>query len=139
MTLVVSVPAGDGSATTVTLAPAVPDGRPTSLAGMADIGTQLDIADGDRGFVLAGEIDAHTAPMLEKSLAERLSSGSVHTDLDLRGVTFMDSSGLRVVVAATEALRAVDGDLTLVAPTSSVAKLIEVSGLSDHLSIASAG
>lgn len=106
-----------------------------NFVSMADLGTQLDIDDGERGLVLTGEIDAHTASALDTALEQRLQAGSPLIELDMSGVTFMDSSGLRVVIAGTEAARASGGDLTLVALTSSVEKLIGVSGLGEHLSI----
>lgn len=109
-----------------------------SVPAMADLGTQLDIEAVDDGFVLTGEIDAHTAPLLDDALGERMSSGSVTTRLDMGGVTFMDSSGLRVVIARTQSARTAGGDLVLASMTPTVQKLIEVSGLRDHLSIAPA-
>ena len=46
-------------------------------------------------FEVIGEIDAYSAP----ALVERFTTVGVDTlVLDLAGVTFMDSSGLRVVV-----------------------------------------
>lgn len=113
-------------------------GEAASVTDMADLGTQLDIEAVDHGFVLTGEIDAHTAPLLDEALGERMDSGAVTTQLDMSGVTFMDSSGLRVVIARTQGARSSGGDLVLASMTPTVHKLIEVSGLRDHLSVAPA-
>lgn len=101
---------------------------------MSEIGTQLSITPNEDGFVLAGEIDAHTAPNLERVLAERIAAtGSAF--LDTKGVTFMDSSGLRVLIGATNESRSRGGDLTIATPTPVVRRLIEISGLADHLRV----
>ena len=104
---------------------------------MSEMGTQLTITAVDDGFVLAGEVDAHTAPELERALTARIAdAGSAR--LDTSGVTFMDSSGLRVLIGATNESRGRGGDLIVDSPTSVVRRLIEISGLSEHLSVTGA-
>lgn len=102
---------------------------------MSDGGAQLEIHDIDGGLQAAGEVDAHTAPSLQSRL-EPLVAGGGEVRLDIAGVTFMDSSGLRVIIDGTERLRAAGGDLVLVAPTDLVRRLFDVSGLTDHLTVA---
>jgi anti-sigma B factor antagonist len=99
---------------------------------MSDSGARLDITPFAEGFVLSGELDAHTAPQLAAALAD-LPVGDNDIVLDLANVEFMDSSGLRVVIDAHQ--RAVDSSRRLVLrqPTGAVQRLLDVSGLSDHL------
>lgn len=104
---------------------------------MNEMGTQLSVDANDEGFDLTGEIDAHTAPALETALTERLADGAATVVLNMAGVTFMDSSGLRVVIAATATTRAAGGDLVLTSPQSTVQRLVEVSGLANHLTVRS--
>lgn len=101
---------------------------------MSDIGTELQITPVDTGFELAGELDAHTAPSLEHRLQEQVEVSS-DIELHLAGLSFMDSSGLRVLLATTERCRTGDGDLVLVEPTPTVSRLLEVSGLADHFTV----
>jgi len=57
--------------------------------------------DGDRATVtLSGELDLSTAPQVEQALAEAEEKGPETMVLDLRRLAFMDSTGLRVVLAA---------------------------------------
>jgi anti-sigma B factor antagonist len=55
--------------------------------------------------------------------------------LDMSGVEFIDSSGLGVLVAITEAARAAGGDLVVVAPGRAVVRLLELSGLAEHIHV----
>jgi anti-sigma B factor antagonist len=84
------------------------------------------------GWIIAGEIDASTAP----SLADALSSFPGPTCvLDVAGVTFMDSSALRVLIEATRRARAAGGDLVVKNVNGSLTRLVAITGLGDHLTI----
>jgi anti-anti-sigma factor len=48
--------------------------------------------------VVVGEIDLATAPILREHLAGAMLAGVPRAVLDLAGVTFLDSSGLSVVI-----------------------------------------
>jgi anti-sigma B factor antagonist len=96
---------------------------------------QLDIAvDRDNGsatVTVHGEIDLETSGALTSALAGVLDVGNVR--LDLTGVDYMDSTGLRAVLVAREGLRAAGGDLRVVSASSIVTRLIEITGIHDLL------
>ena len=69
-------------------------GRATTVRAMSELGAQLEISATDSGWILTGEIDAHTAPLLAAAMTD-LPPGVV--TVDVAGVSFMDSSGLRVL------------------------------------------
>lgn len=82
-------------------------------------------------LMLEGEIDTYSAT----SLAARLRDDPSVTVLDLSAVSFIDSSGLRVLVAASE--ERVDGrGIQLRSPSAAVQRLLEISGLTGHLDVA---
>ncbi len=56
----------------------------------------------------AGELDIATAPEIDAALERLRREGATELVLDLRGVAFMDSSGLRVILRWNE-LAARDG------------------------------
>lgn len=56
-----------------------------------------------------GELDAISSPRLEAAAAEAISQGADRLLLDLSGVSFMGSAGLRALVAINEMLRARSG------------------------------
>ena len=108
------------------------------MTAMSAPGTQLEIVTVDTGLRLDGEVDAHTAPQLDAALTPLLGEGRT-VELHLAAVSFMDSSGLRVVLTSTDTARSGGGDVVLVEPSDLVRRLLSVSGLTGHLTIASAG
>jgi anti-sigma B factor antagonist len=88
----------------------------------------------DAMATVRGEIDAYTAPAVREAGESMLAShGSAR--FDLSGVEFIDSSGLGVLVALTSSARDTGGDVTLVAPSKPVVRLLEISGLDRHLTV----
>ena len=95
--------------------------------------SRLDIQVVEAELRVSGEIDAHSAP----ELADRLAAMAVDRDrrLDVSGVDFMDSSGLRVLIDAHQNAEELGTRLVLVAPGTAVRRIIEVSGLTQHLHV----
>jgi anti-sigma B factor antagonist len=94
----------------------------------------VDERDGRVYVTLRGELDIATAPELERFVNERLDAGD-EVVVDLRGLDFMDSSGIRVLVAGHTRAGRSGTRLVVVraAGGSAVAKIIEVSGLDGEL------
>ncbi len=80
-----------------------------------------------------GDIDAHGCPELSAALDPLPGVGDVRVDLS--GVGFMDSSGLRALIGAHQRAEAADRRLVIARPSSAVQRLIEISGLGDHLHV----
>jgi len=101
-----------------------------TVTGVSELGAQLEISTTPTGWKVAGEIDAHTAPELATAMAQ-LPSGDVIVDLG--DVSFMDSSGLRVLIDVAARAREAGGDLIIANPTPGITRLVEISGLSGQL------
>ena len=100
---------------------------------MSDPTARLSVTtDGDR-IVVAGDIDAHTCPDLASELDPLPGSGDVR--LDVADVGFIDSSGLRVIIDAHQLAETGDRKLVIERPSKSVSRILEISGLKDHLHI----
>jgi anti-sigma B factor antagonist len=84
---------------------------------------------------VSGEVDIQTSPDLDAHLQQVLNDGAVSVVVDLAGVTFLDSTGLSVLVAALKRCHDVGGTLQVVAPRSHVQRIFEVTGLSDAFGI----
>lgn len=91
---------------------------------------------GDPGAVtieLSGEIDAATAPRLVRALAPHV--GTCDVVVRMRGIEFMDSSGVRVLVDAHRAATAGGHRLVIDQPSRRVRRILELSGLTQHFEI----
>lgn len=81
---------------------------------------------------VGGEIDLYTSPQLRERLLEAAATAetSPFVALDLTGVTFVDSSGLGVIVGGLKHVRERGGDLLVVAADDSpLAKLLTLTSL----------
>jgi anti-anti-sigma factor len=89
-----------------------------------------DNVDGLLRVTVRGELDLATAPELEEALLPPLRDGGAAI-LELRPLEFMDSTGVRVIVAAHHAAQESGGRLVLVrtAPDGAVGRVLEISGL----------
>ena len=87
-------------------------------------------------LVLRGELDPHTAPLLRDQIDRATAEGSIRTlVLDVGGLRFIDSSGLRVIISAHKEMTARSGRLVLRAPTDTTRRLLDITGLADHITV----
>ncbi len=91
--------------------------------------------DGDSVRVrLGGELDIATAPRAEEELHQaEEDAGSGTVVIDLAGLTFMDSTGLRLLVAADARAHAHGRRLAIVRGPEAVQRVIELTGLDAKL------
>ena len=106
------------------------------LAGLIDFGLN-DVDVDERTHVVAprGEVDAVTAAQLGRRLLGLADEGKTQVVVDLSNVTFMDSTGIGVLLNAVRQLRQRDGGLVLVCPTERILRPFQITGLVDHLRI----
>jgi anti-sigma B factor antagonist len=92
-----------------------------------------EVADlrGDRLLVLQGELDMVTAPEL-KAMLQRLRRQDHAVTLDLSAVTFMDSTGLSVLIRACTDARG-NGSLALRHPSPAVWRVFTLAGVTELL------
>jgi anti-sigma B factor antagonist len=85
--------------------------------------------DGSVLLTIAGELDIATVPVVRDRLSAVIDAGARRLVVDLRDVSFMDSTGLAAFIHAKMRLGD-EGNLTLVMEPDSYARLIfEVAGL----------
>jgi anti-sigma B factor antagonist len=87
---------------------------------------------------VSGELDLATAPELRERLDAHLDAGRYTIVVDLRSVTFLDSTALGVLVGALKRCRERDGDLRLTTAEPRILKLFTITGLNETFSISSA-
>lgn len=84
-------------------------------------------------IAVTGRVDTTTAPELEAGL--RLA-GSETLTLDLSGVPYMSSAGLRCLLAAQKKMMAGGGAMTVVGVQPAVKEVLDITGLSGILTLA---
>lgn len=85
-----------------------------------------------RVIVLSGELDAHDAREISAELSQAVGDTTRAPVVDVREVTFLDSSALAALAHASEQLRKQGRELTMVISEGVVRELLEQSGLADR-------
>ena len=95
-------------------------------------GFSISISDRDGRVVVVirGELDLATAPDLEAAIKSRLDDGQ-DVVVDLRELEFMDSTGLRVLVAAHGRVEGTEQRFLIVRPLpgASIERILAVAGV----------
>lgn len=85
-----------------------------------------------------GELDVATAPRLDDALSEVEAPGR-HVTVDLRALTFIDSSGINVLTAHAARAAAERVTLSIFPPGAPAARALDVAGVRDVLPLVDAG
>ena len=78
---------------------------------------------------LGGEIDVYTAPLVREKLDEQITAGRINIVVDLTDVTFLDSTGLGVLVGRLKLTRTMGGSMRIVGTDDRVLKVFSITGL----------
>ncbi len=73
-------------------------------------------------------VDALTAPDLTRTLSGEINSGHCNLVVDLTGVQFMSSAGLRTLLGAVKESRTNGGDLRIASVNPGIDKVLKMSG-----------
>lgn len=103
----------------------------STSAELAILSTERD---GDAVLEVAGEIDASSAPALDAVMAS-LDEQQPRLVIDLRKVSFIDSTGLCTLLRAHRRLDEQGRRLVLADPSPAVRRLLDITGLSDVVDI----
>ena len=87
---------------------------------------------GDRSEVLTldGEFDSSNAAQFKQALDHALHAGRPQVIVDLRGVSFLDSTMLAVLIRGLGEVVAAGGHLALIRPNTTVWRVFVLTGLS---------
>jgi anti-sigma B factor antagonist len=93
----------------------------------------FDAEDGDPIIVtLSGELDIAVAPKLREALAE-ITEEDRDVLVDLEDLTFLDSTGISVLVLACKRIRSQGGAFSLAGMSDRVRRVLEVTSLLEFL------
>ena len=96
-----------------------------------DFGVSIVHVEGRSKVRVTGDIDLATATELRQRLTLVITAGTGDVDLDLSDVTFLDCSGLGVLLAARQELRDRKHRLMVQHPSKPVLRLFELSRVLD--------
>jgi stage II sporulation protein AA (anti-sigma F factor antagonist) len=106
--------------------------------GVSSLGLHIEIEYHRKALIvrLEGELDHHTAEPVKLRMEEALlKSNSNHMILCLKGLSFMDSSGLGVILGRYKQVKARNGQIVVCDVNPAVYRLLEMSGLFKIVSI----
>jgi anti-sigma B factor antagonist len=91
---------------------------------------------GDRSVLAArGEVDVFTAPTLDGAITAELDQERADLVVDLTAVSFLDSTGLGVLVKGLKGAREAGGTLDLVVASERIRRIFEITGLDASIRI----
>lgn len=94
-----------------------------------DLAISTSEQDGGTVVIVGGEIDVYTAPLLRDALDQQIAAGRIQLVVDLDGITFMDSTGLGVLVGRLKLVRNRSGWLRVACTNERVLKVFRITGL----------
>jgi anti-anti-sigma factor len=111
------------------------------MPGRASV-LQSSVAMGESGpvMVLSGEAGMHAAAQLRELLVAWMwRGGPRRLVIDVAGLRHADSESVRVLVVAAKMLRERDGELVLAQPQAAVARMLELLGADQVITMAEPG
>jgi anti-sigma B factor antagonist len=84
-------------------------------------------------LTLRGELDQSTTETLRTAIDDLITDGARFIVLDLADVSFLDSTGLRAILAAAQTLRDRDGRLTCEGLSGAAGRVLELTGTLEGL------
>jgi len=91
--------------------------------------------DGSVVVRLHGELDMATSPALSRALSSALNGGGTPVVVDLASLTFMDSTGIAVLLNACRLADESGGSFVVRSPSRAVLKAFRLTGVDSILSI----
>ena len=94
------------------------------------MGVEIRYDAGDMTAVISGEVDHHAAADMRMTIDGELERSMPGTlTFDMSGVTFMDSSGVGLVLGRVRTLKQWGGRVRISAPSERAEKILKLSGL----------
>ncbi|BDZ67984.1 STAS domain-containing protein [Methanobacterium ferruginis] len=84
---------------------------------------------------LKGRLDAYNSNLLENKFNELIDSGKLNMVVDLAGVDYISSSGLRVMLSSLKKLNKLGGNLKLSSLQPYVQEVFEIAGFTQLFAI----
>ncbi|HKH17556.1 MAG TPA: STAS domain-containing protein [Solirubrobacteraceae bacterium] len=100
---------------------------------MANLSLETSVANRTAVIALSGDLDLAGGAALERELATLETRSPAAVVLDLRGVAFMDSSGLRLIAVASQRAKDLGRRLALVPGPEQIMRVFEITRMRERL------
>lgn len=81
---------------------------------------------------IKGRLDSVSSPMAEKKVFDAINNGNGKILLELLGLTYISSAGMRMLLSTTKKIRSLSGKLCICNMTPNVLDVLKMSGF-DHI------
>ena len=95
----------------------------------------LSKVDGFTVVAIAGEIDLNSSPQMRKAFGELIDKGTTKVIVDLKQVSYIDSSGLATLIEVMQKIKKNRGAMSLVNMSDKIRNLFEITKLDKLFSI----
>jgi anti-sigma B factor antagonist len=111
-----------------------PDGYAEAMLAAAEF--RVEVAREGEGVRVCpiGEVDLATIELLRRHMDEAMEAGAARVILDLRRITFLDSSGLHLAVETKERAAGIGAEFAIIPGPPPVQRTFEAAGLCPLLS-----
>lgn len=113
--------------------------RTGSLAGLTILEVEALEREGAYEVVLRGELDLSTIERVEEEIGRAELSGAPLVVIDLRALTFLDSTGLRTIVTADQRARRAGRRLVVRKGPETVHRVFTITRLDERLEMVDDG
>jgi anti-sigma B factor antagonist/stage II sporulation protein AA (anti-sigma F factor antagonist) len=81
---------------------------------------------------IRGRLDALSSPIAERKVFESINKGEQKLLLDFAGVTYLSSTGMRMLLSTTKKMKSLPGRIAVCSLTTNVMDVLKMSGF-DHV------
>ncbi len=99
----------------------------------ASFEVRSEVEGGTDRLTVVGELDIATKPRLEEAAHAAIARGGRDLTIDLRELSFMDSSGLSLLIVLNERARNEGWTLRLLKPTGPALTILTLTGADENL------
>ena len=99
-----------------------------------DLHVTIEGSPPERTIRAVGELDLHTAPLLQDALRQAVEPGVERIVVDCRRIEFVDSAGLRALLVARHELAASDVRVVVAEPSPALERVLDMTNLRASLS-----
>ena len=109
--------------------------QPSSVSGrsMGSLRIHTSLQGGRHTIVASGELDVSSAQMLEETISEACTAGATELVLDMGGIEFMDSTGLKAILSGKAMCEEHDCEYSLTPAQRPVERALTMMGIRSRL------